>query len=130
MKYTITILCLILFSACTKAEDIEETQESYGIITGKVYGFDYNSGGVLIGEDYLGDQDVFISTKGTTNYFSKTKTAYDGAFTFENLDIGEYDIWVFGDCDYCVWDQRYFLVSVELASMDEVLIIDDIEITF
>jgi hypothetical protein len=107
--------------------------EGYGgksSITGKVYGRDYNSNGNLVGEGYLGDVRVYIAKHGSTQYFDDLRTSFDGSFQFDYLQIGKYDLWAFGDCDYCDWDQTYALITVEITSKKEVVVAPDIEITF
>lgn len=123
---TMFSLIVVSFLSCNK-------MEGYGgkaSITGKVYGRDYSSNGNLVSEGYLGEARVYIAKHGSTQYFDDMRTSFDGSFQFEYLQTGKYDLWVFGDCDYCDWDQTYTLITVEITSKNEVLVAPDIEITF
>ena len=128
MKHKILLLIAItsLFLSCSK-------DEGYGglaTITGKVYGKDYNSNGVLVSEDYLGGAKVYIAAHGSSSHFDSVDSSYDGTFRFEYLQKGTYDIWVFGDCDSCSWDQTYVLKTVEITSKKSSVTMEDIVITF
>jgi hypothetical protein len=107
--------------------------EGYGglaTIKGKVYGKNYNSNGVLVAQGYRGDVKVYISKHGETNYFDSMDSAYDGSFKFEHLYKGTYDIWAYGDCDSCTWDQVYVLKTIEITSKKEEVQTDDFIVTF
>jgi len=120
------ILTLSVLSSCARVE-------GYGgkaTIQGKVYGLDYNTNGNLVSEGYLGDTRVFIAKHGSINYFDDIRTAYDGSFVFDYLQVGKYDLWSFGDCDSCPWSQTFTKITVEITGKNEVLVSPDIEITF
>lgn len=107
--------------------------EGYGgkaTIAGKVYGRDYTPSGNLASQGYLGDVRVYIAKHGSTQYFDDMRTSYDGSFQFDYLQVGKYDLWAFGDCDNCAWDQMYALITVEVTAKKEVVVAPDIEITF
>lgn len=126
MKKFIVLLIAISFLSCSK-------DEGYGglaTITGKVYGKDFNSSGYLVGEGYLGDVSVYISKSGETNYFDKVDSAYDGSFTFKFLYEGTYDIWAYGDCDSCAWDQIFVKKTITISSSKETATSEDLVITF
>lgn len=96
--------------------------EGYGglaSISGKIYGKDYNSNGILVSQGYLGGVKVYISKHGETNYFDSADSAYDGSFKFNHLFKGTYDLWAFGDCDSCTWDQVYVLKTIEIGKKDD-----------
>ena len=126
-------LYLTLFSLLTVTMLSCAKMEGYGgkaSISGNVFGRDYNSNGNLVSEDNLGNVRVYISKHGSTQYFDDMRTAYDGSFQFDYLQVGKYDLWAFGDCDNCSWDQTYTLITVEVTSKKEVVVSPDIEITF
>jgi hypothetical protein len=126
MKKIIVLLIAISFLSCSK-------DEGYGglaTITGKVYGKNFNSSGYLVAEGYKGDVNVYISKSGDTNYFDKVDSAYDGSFTFKYLQKGTYDIWAFGDCDSCAWDQIYVKKTITISSSKETATSEDLVITF
>ena len=122
------IILFIAFSLFSCSKD-----EGYGglaTITGKVYGKDFNSSGYLVGEGYIGDVSVYISKSGETAYFDKVDTAYDGSFSFKFLHKGTYDIWVYGDCDTCAWDQTFTKKTITISSSKETVTTEDLVITF
>lgn len=124
-KIIILFIAFSLFS-CSK----EEGYGGLATITGKVYGKDFNSSGYLVGEGYIGDVSVYISKSGETAYFDKVDSAYDGSFTFKFLYEGTYDIWVYGDCDTCAWDQTFTKKTITISSSKETVTTEDLVITF
>jgi hypothetical protein len=125
-KFILSIALALLFFSCSK----EEGYGGLGSISGKIYGLDYNSNGQLVAEDYLGGVNVYIAAHGNTSAFDDIDSSYDGSFKFEYLHPGKYDIWVFGDCDFCDWDQVYEIRTVEITSKRASVVMEDIEITF
>jgi hypothetical protein len=119
-------LFAISFLSCSK----EEGYGGLATIKGKVYGKDFNSSGYLVGEGYLGDVSVYISKSGSTNYFDKVDSAYDGSFTFKFLHKGTYDIWVFGDCDTCTWEQTFVKKTIRISSTKQTVTSEDLVVTF
>ena len=107
--------------------------EGYGgraSISGKIYGKDYNSSGILVSQGYLGGVKVYISKHGETNYFDSTDSAYDGSFKFNYLFKGTYDLWAFGDCDSCSFDQIYVLKTIEIADKKQEAVTEDFILSF
>jgi hypothetical protein len=126
IKNLLILFIAILFMSCSK----EEGYGGLAKITGKVYGKDINSSGNLVGEGYLGDVSVYISKSGETAYFDKVDSAYDGSFTFKFFHKGTYDIWAFGDCDNCSWDQNFTKKTITISSTKETVTTEDLVITF
>jgi hypothetical protein len=125
-KIVLLLLAFLpLFMSCKH----EEGKGGLATIKGKVYAKDYNSNGVLVDEGYLGSVKVYISKHGDPNYFDDYDTSYDGSYQFNFLYEGTYDIWVFGDCDSCSWDQIYQLKTVEVNEKREVVVVEDLNIT-
>lgn len=119
---------LVLFFALGSCSH-EEGYGGLATIEGKVYGKNFNSSGILVSQGYRGDVKVYISKHGDPAYFDSMDSAYDGSFRFKNLYKGTYDIWVYGDCDYCTWDQVYTLTTVEV-SKKETATIEDLVVSF
>jgi hypothetical protein len=126
MKKIILLFTAILFLSCSKEEGLGGLAK----ITGKVYGIDINSSGNIVGQGYLGDVTVYISKSGETAYFDKVDSAYDGSFTFKFLQKGNYDIWAFGDCDNCSWDQNFTKKTISISSAKETVTTEDLVISF
>lgn len=125
-KIVLLLLAFLpLFMSCKH----EEGKGGLATIKGKVYAKDYNSNGGLVDEGYIGSVRVYISKHGDPNYFDDYDTSYDGSYQFDFLYEGTYDIWVFGDCDSCSWDQVYQLKTVEVNEKREVVVVEDLNIT-
>lgn len=123
-KYLFLFLAVTLL-ACSK----EEGYGGLASISGKVYAKDYNSNGVLVSENYLGGVKVYISKHNDTSFYDDLDTAFDGSFKFDFLQEGTYDIWVFGDCDSCTWDQNYVKKTIEIGSRKANVVLEDLVIT-
>lgn len=93
----LVISILSIFIACKK----EEGFGGLASISGKVYAYDYNNSGVLLAEGYAGDIDVYIKAKGSSEELERVRTIYDGSFIFNQLRKGDYEVWVYSDCDRC-----------------------------
>ena len=124
-KYFLLLLALALFS-CSK----EEGYGGLATVKGRIYAKDFNSSGYLVAEGYKSDVKVYISKHGDPNYFDKVDSSYDGSFRFQFLHEGTYDVWAYGDCDSCSWDQTYVLKTVEIGSGKEETTVEDLVITF
>lgn len=125
MKKYLLLLLVMAFIACSK-------DEGYGglaTISGKVYAKDYNSSGTLVSEGYLGDVKVYISKHNDTSFYDDVNTVFDGSFKFDFLQEGTYDVWVFGDCDSCPWDQIYVLKTIKISSRKANVVVEDFVIT-
>ncbi len=126
-KKIITLLLLVLITVSCSHD------EGYGglaSIRSKVYGKNYNSNGVLVNEGYVGGFKVYISKHGESAYFDNMDSGPDGSFKFNNLYKGAYDIWVYGDCDYCEWDQVHVLKTIEITSKKQDVQLEDFVISF
>lgn len=90
-------LSILIFTQCKK----EEGFGGLGSVKGKVYVYDYNNSGVLIAEGYAGDIEVYISAEGKSEILDRIRTSHDGSFEIRALRKGNYDVWVYSDCDLC-----------------------------
>ena len=124
------IICLLAFVFLLFSCSQEEGTGGLASIQGKIYGIDFNSNGNLVGEGYLGGVKVYISKHGETAYFENTDSAYDGTFKFKFLHKGTYDIWAFGDCDSCDWQQIFVLKTVTISTKRQEVVTDDFIVTF
>ncbi len=110
---------------CTKPEGEGGTS----VIYGKVYAFDYNNSGVLQGEYYLPDEDVFIIYGDGDNYYDDSyKTSFDGSFRFQYLRPGTYTVFVYSDCETCPSGTEEITQVVEITSNNQDIVLDDFEV--
>lgn len=128
MTKKIVLLVFIAMGLLSCSHD--EGQGGLASISGKIYGMDYNSNGILVSQGYLGGVKVYISKHGDTNYFDSTDSAYDGSFKFNYLYKGTYDLWAFGDCDSCSFDQIYVLKTIEITDKKQEAITEDFILSF
>ena len=128
LKKLISLAFLIILGLSSCSHD-----EGYGglaTIKGKIYGQNYNNSGTLVNQGYLGGVKVYISQHNNPSYFDSMDSAYDGTFKFDYLYTGTYDIWVYGDCDYCSWDQIYVLKTIKINSKKAKVVTEDFIIAF
>ena len=128
LKKLISLAFLIILGLSSCSHD-----EGYGglaTIKGKIYGQNFNSSGTLVNQGYLGGVKVYISQHGNPSYFDNMDSAYDGSFKFDYLYTGTYDIWVYGDCDYCSWDQIYVLKTIKINSKKAKVVTEDFIVAF
>ncbi|MGB0916367.1 MAG: hypothetical protein ACPGU4_02155 [Flavobacteriales bacterium] len=113
---------LITFSSCEKPEGEGGTST----ISGKVFAEDYNGSGVLQGEFYLADEDVFIIYGEDDNYYDDSyKTSFDGSFRFQYLRPGVYTVFVYSDCVACPSGTEAMSQTVEIGGNNEDIILDE-----
>lgn len=98
IRKTLFILLLTCsFVQCKK----EEGFGGLGTIKGKVYAYDYNNSGILEAEGYAADIEVYIGVEGKSEILDRIRTSYDGSFEIRELRKGNYEVWVYSDCDLC-----------------------------
>jgi hypothetical protein len=123
MKYFWIIACFCLF-ACEK----EPGFGGLASVTGRVYAYDYTPTGVLEGEGYTGDIDVFIKVEGDTKELERVRTDLDGSFSFTELRKGTYIIWVYSFCDECTNNQEAFTQTITIEKNKDHIVLEDFKI--
>ena len=118
-------LIVVLASGCAK----QEGEGGTSVIYGKVYAYNYNGSGVLTGEYYLADEDVFIIYGEGDNYYDDSyKTSFDGSFRFQYLTKGTYTVFVYSDCDTCPSGVEEISQTVTISGNNEDVVLDDFEV--
>lgn len=121
----LAVSAALLLNSCAKPEGEGGTST----IQGKVYAYDYNGSGVLQGEFYAADEDVFIIYGDEDNYYDDSfKTSFDGSFRFQYLRPGTYTIFVYSDCISCPSGTEALTQTVEITGNNQDIILDDFEI--
>jgi hypothetical protein len=118
MKYFLlsSITIFVLFS-CAKSEGVGGSSSIIGSVTVE----DYNGVGTLVSTYDAQDYDVFI-IYGTDDNIpdNDVKTSYDGAFKFEYLQPGKYDVYVYSSCISCPNGQDSVIIkSVDITDKKE-----------
>ncbi|MCF8276986.1 MAG: hypothetical protein K9J17_09640 [Flavobacteriales bacterium] len=124
---TLILLATLAFmaSGCSKPEGEGGTS----VIYGKVYAYDYNNAGTLVGEYYLPDEDVYIIYgDGDSYYDDDHKTSFDGSFRFQYLTKGTYTVFVYSDCETCPSGVEAISRTVQITDNNQDIVLEDLEV--
>lgn len=125
MKKILSLLAIIFvlsFISCTK----EAGFGGLASIEGKVYAYDYTpNSGIIEAEGYTADMKVVISVLGSGTILDEVKTDLNGAFKFDKLRKGTYQIWTFTECDTCTNNEDPVIQSTEITDRKENIILPD-----
>lgn len=119
-------LVLIVFSSCTK----EAGFGGLSSVSGKVYARDFTPGNDVVpeAEGYTPDMKVVLSVKGSGRVLKETRTDLNGAYKFEELRKGTYEIWTFTECDLCTNNEDPVIQEFEITERKEDKVLADFEI--
>jgi len=121
----VSIFLLSALVGCHQPEGEGGTSAIYG----RVYAYNYNGSGVLQGEYFAPDEDVFIIYGSGDNYYDDSyKTSFDGSFRFQYLRPGTYTLFVYSDCDTCDSGTVAVSQTVEITSNDQDVVLNDFEV--
>ena len=124
-KYSILLLFIALvFSSCEKEVGSGGTSK----ITGKVFGYDINSSGVVLDSAYIGDVRVYLSYGDHSWPDEDERTSYTGDYAFQGLQKGKYRVFVFTKCVTCPFDQASIVKEVEITKNGETIVLPDFKI--
>lgn len=118
---SLALLSLLLFSACSK----EPGEGGSASISGKVFGYDINTSGIVTDSAYAGDYRVYISYGDNGAADNDVRTSYTGEYTFKGLRKGKYKVYVFSQCDTCTFNQNYTVQQVEITSNKQEMVLPD-----
>lgn len=116
------LLFLFLIMSCSRGEG----KGGRALIVGKVFVRDYNSSGILKGQFYGPDEDVFIIYGDGTFYGDEVKTSYDGTYRFEYLRKGHYRVFAYSDCDTCASGTEPIMLDVDIMESEQVVELPDL----
>jgi hypothetical protein len=109
---TIFTILISLTTACKK----DPGQGGLASISGKVYGYDINSSGIVTDSGYVGDVKVYISYDNNQYADDDVNTSYTGDFSFQGLQKGKYTIYTYSECDSCNFNQTPVVQEFEITS--------------
>ncbi len=118
------LLCFTFFISCTK----QAGEGGLASISGKVYGHDYDKQGNLKAEGYMGEVRVYISVEGSSELLDDVRTRYDGSYEFPFLRKGNYQLWVYTQCDSCLNDMMPILQNARITEKKQRLVMPDFHI--
>lgn len=117
---------VFLSVGCARPEGEGGTSAIYG----RVYAFDYNGSGDLVGEYYAPDENVYIVYGDEDNYYDDSyETSFDGSFRFQYLTKGTYKIFVYSDCDTCDSGVEAVTTTVEITENNQDVVLEDLQIS-
>lgn len=117
----LSVISLFTLISCSK----EPGEGGSATISGKVFGYDVNTSGVITDSAYAGDYRVYISYGDNSAADNDVRTSYSGDYTFKGLRKGKYKVYVFSQCDTCVFNQNYIVQDVEITSNKQDLMLPD-----
>jgi len=125
IEYLLLIVCGVLsFVSCNK----EPGEGGAGKISGKLYGYDINTNGVVTDSGYAGGYRVYISYGLEGNADNDVRTSYNGQYEFKGLKQGTYTIFSYSQCDTCLFNQATVKQTVTLNSNKDEVIVPDLVI--
>lgn len=115
------LLVAILLSGCEK----EPGKGGLCTIQGKVYGYDINQLGVIHDSGYAGGYKVYLSYGDNEWTDASETTSPEGGYAFQGLQKGNYRLFVYSECDSCLFNQEVFEQEVELTKSRQVAVLPD-----
>jgi hypothetical protein len=127
IRFPITFLTSIfsvavLFFSCKK----EAGEGGSGKISGKLYGYDINTAGLVTDSGYAGGYRVYISYGEEGNANNDVRTSYNGQYVFSGLKKGTYTVFTYSQCDTCLFNQKTVKQTVTLKSNKEEAMLPDL----
>lgn len=111
----LSLSALLIFSlGCTKIEG----PGGAATIKGKIHVKEYDGANNLINQYDAPKFDVFIiygNEEGETYFDDDIKTSYDGGFEFKYLEPGDYQIFVYEDCNTCLSGKKELIIPVTIS---------------
>lgn len=98
-------------------------------IKGKVHVLVYDIADNLINEYDAPKEDVYLVYGEENDYFDDDiKTSHDGTFEFNFLQPGNYQLFVYQDCDDCPSGKDAVILNLEISDKNETLDVGTINI--
>jgi hypothetical protein len=108
------VLPLMLLLALLSCEK-EPGKGGLASIQGKVYGYDKNAAGIVHDSGYAGGFKVYLSY-GDNDWVDDTETTSPtGDYCFSGLQKGTYRVFMYSECDSCLFNQVYFEQAAEIT---------------
>ena len=119
----IPVIIFLCFSSCSKVEG----EGGAAKIKGKVTIHNYNSAGNLISTYPAADEDVYIIYGNENSFYDNdVKTSYDGSFEFRYLQKGNYQVFVYEDCQTCASGDTVVMSTINISGKNEVVDLGEI----
>ena len=115
------LLMVVVAVACEK----EPGKGGLATISGKVWGRDINANGFLHDSGYAGAVKVYISYGDHEWVDASETTSPSGDFAFQGLQKGDYRVFVWSQCDSCLFNQEVREQFVEIKETRQVAVLPD-----
>ena len=117
----VPLVFALVFVACEK----EPGKGGLATIQGKVWGRDINALGVVHDSGYAGGYKVYLSFGDNTWVDESETTSPTGDYAFRGLQKGTYRLFVYSECDSCLFNEEYSEQAVEIAETKQVAVLPD-----
>jgi len=124
-KHFIKVICIIVFFVSCKKEPGEG---GAGRISGKLYGYDINTNGIVTDSGYAGGYRVYISYGSEGNADNDVRTSFNGQYEFTGLKKGTYTVFTYSQCDTCLLNKATIKETVTLNSNKDEVVVPDLVI--
>ena len=119
----VPVILVLCFSSCSKVEG----EGGAAKIKGKVIIHNYNSAGTLISTYPAADEDVYIIYGNENSFYDNdVKTSYDGSFEFRYLQKGNYQVFVYEDCQTCASGDTVVMNTINVSEKNQVVDLGEI----
>lgn len=119
--FFVPLLLVTLLASCEK----EPGKGGLATIQGKVWGRDINQQGVVHDSGYAGGYKVYLAY-GDNAWVDETETTSPtGDYAFKGLQKGSYRLFVYSECDSCLFNQEYSEQATEITESKQVAVLPD-----
>ena len=118
---------LFLGTGCTKIEG----PGGAATIKGKIHVTEYDGAGNVINDFDAPKFDVYIiygNAEGENYFDDDIETSFDGTFEFSFLEPGNYQIFVYEDCNTCFSGKKEKVIDVTINDKKEIVDMGTIEV--
>jgi hypothetical protein len=115
-------LIFLFIASCT----LEEGEGGSATIQGRVFVEDVNNQGEVVVANYGPDWEVFIVYGDDVGVSDRTITHYDGTYRFNFLTEGEYTVYAYSECDFCINNIEPVIIDTIIMERDELVILPDL----
>jgi hypothetical protein len=115
------LLVVVLLASCEK----EPGEGGLATIQGRVWGRDINVAGVVHDSGWAGGFKVYLSYGDNTWVDETETTSPTGDYAFQGLQKGTYRLYMYSECDSCLFNQVYVEQSAEITGTRQVAVLPD-----
>src|SRR5688572_2353761 len=115
------LLVVTILASCEK----EPGKGGLATIQGRVWGRDINAAGMVHDSGYAGGFKIYLSY-GDNSWVDETETTSPtGDYAFQGLQKGTYRLYMYSECDTCLFNQVYVEQSAEITETKQVAVLPD-----